>query len=64
MTGMKTVDDEECKLCGFPDLDGLWYDGTCDDCHDIIIEQSIHHAIAGLERSGDEESLRVREEEA
>jgi hypothetical protein len=53
MSDMKTVDDEECKLCGFPDLDGLWYDGTCDECHDIIIEQSIHRAIEGLEKEGE-----------
>ncbi len=53
MSDMKTVDDEECKLCGFPDLDGLWYDGTCDECHDIIIEQIIHRAIEGLGKEGE-----------
>jgi hypothetical protein len=43
-------EDEECSLCGFPDLDGLWYDGTCDECHDIVIEQSIYKAIEDSEK--------------
>ena len=52
MTEDKTVDDQECVLCGFPSIDGVWYDGTCEDCHDIVIEQSIYKALGELVEEG------------
>ena len=37
--------DKDCVECGFPSLDGVWYDGTCEDCHNEVMEKSIYAAL-------------------
>ena len=39
------AEDNPCKQCGMPELDGLWYTGLCDQCHDELVERSIATAI-------------------
>jgi hypothetical protein len=49
MKFLDALHDDECKECGFPSLDGVWYDGTCEDCHNEIMERSIYSALKGQE---------------
>jgi hypothetical protein len=45
MKFLDALHDYECKECGFPSLDGVWYDGTCEDCHNEMMEKSIYSAL-------------------
>lgn len=41
--------DKDCIVCGFTSLDGVWYDGTCEDCHNEAMEKSIYEALKSKE---------------
>jgi hypothetical protein len=53
MKFLEALHDDECKECGFPSLDGVWYDGTCEDCHNEIMERSIYSALK-VQEAGNE----------
>jgi hypothetical protein len=48
-------EEKLCKNCGFPDLDGLWYDGLCESCHEQVATASVIYALRRLQQEQEEE---------
>jgi hypothetical protein len=46
---IEAIEAEECIDCGLPEIDGLWYDNRCDECHDVSIVMSLSVAIKKME---------------
>ena len=42
---VEEAEDNPCKECGMPDLDGLWYNGLCEICHDELVSRSVKAAV-------------------
>ncbi len=50
------VEEEKlCSQCGFPDLDGLWYDGLCEPCHENIATASVVSALVNLHKESEDD---------
>lgn len=52
---MRTEEEKLCNNCGFPDLDGLWYDGLCEECHEQVATTSVLYALVRLQQEQKEE---------
>jgi hypothetical protein len=48
---VEEAEDNPCKECGMPDLDGLWYTGLCEMCHDELVSRSVKSAVYEIQNT-------------